>query len=383
MSYELITRHITGDSPGRKTSFQYFKIGPEASADIPKVFIQAALHADEQPGIMVLHHLLKLLKQADAKDQLVAQFVLMPMVNPLGMGGLRLNQHQGRYEEVSGVNYNRKWPRLYEAIAEDIDGKLGQDAENNQQIIIKAVADWIASSKPITAVEQQRHFVIQEAYDADYVLDLHCDDEALVHLFAVPQLKESSHNLSTWIGSAATLLAEDSGGGSFDEVWPALWIDAAKENPEYPIPLKVKAAGTVEYRGESDVFDDLNKDDANRLYGFFQDEGLISGSAIMDKPQIAPEPTDLDATEMLRVDQAGLLAYKVELNQMVKKGQLIAELIALEGDEAFEKRTPIFAGTSGRIISRNINKYVWPGCSIAKIVGNEKLESRGDYLLED
>ena len=383
MSYELITRYITGDSPGRITSLQYYKVGPKASSGIPKVYLQAALHADEQPGIMVLHHLLKLLKKADSENKLNAEFILMPMVNPIGMGGLRLNQHQGRYEEVSGVNFNRKWPKLYDVIAKDIEGKLGQDADENQRVILSAISDWLASSTPVTAVEQQRKFIIQEAYNADYVLDLHCDNDALVHLFAVPQLIQSSHNLSTWIGSSATLLAEDSGGGSFDEVWPALWIDAANENSDHPIPLRVKAAGTVEYRGQADVFDDMNLDDAKRLYGFFQEEGIIDGPAIMEKPTNAPEPTDLDATEMLRVDQAGLLAYKVELNDMVEKGQLIAELIALEGDEAFEKRTPLYAGTTGRIISRNINKYVWPGCSIAKIVGIKKIENRGDYLLED
>lgn len=383
MSYELITRQITGDAPGKTTAFQYYTIGLAASSSVPKVYLQAALHADEQPGILVLHHLLKLLKQADLEDKLNAQFVLMPMVNSLGMGGLRLNQHQGRYDEVSGVNFNRKWPRLYDVIKEKISGKLGQNSDKNQDVILEAVADYLFTSKSITAIEQQRNFVIQEAYDADYILDLHCDNDALIHLFAVPQLSDSSHNLATWIGAEATLLADDSGGGSFDEVWPALWIDAARMNPNHPIPLKVKAAGTIEYRGQADVFDKINQDDAKRLYGFFQEEGLIDGSAIMEKPDIAPEPTDLDATEMLRVEQAGLLAYKVELNEKVEKGQLIAELIALDGDHAFEKRTPLYAGTAGRIISRNTNKYVWPGCSIAKIVGTEKLESRGDYLLED
>ena len=383
MSYQLISRQITGDAPGRITSLQYYKIGPEVSPAIPKVYLQAALHADEQPGIMVLHHLLKMLKKADAQDQLKAQFIIMPMVNPIGMGGLRLNQHQGRYDEVSGVNFNRKWPQLYDAIAKDISGKLTQNAAENEGIILHAISNWVANSKPITALEQQRQWIIKEAYNADYVLDLHCDNDALVHLFAVPQLTESSHNLATWIGASATLLAANSGGRSFDEVWPALWLDAANENPNHPINLKIKASGTVEYRGQHDVFDDLNSDDAMRLYGFFQEQGLISGSAIMHKPNTAPEPTDLEATEMLRVDQAGLLAYKVELNDKVEKGQLIAELIALDGDEAFEKRTPVYAGTSGKIISRNLNKYVWPGCSIAKIVGNKKLESRGDYLLED
>jgi len=366
MGFQQVTRHITGESPGRKTELRYYKIGPEANPDVPKVYLQAALHADEQPGILVLHHLLALLKEADLKSEIKAQFVLMPMVNPLGMGGLSFNQHQGRYDAVSGVNFNRKWPRLYPAIAKEIDGKLGEDAKQNQQTILAAVAKWLTSEKPVRALEQQRHYVIQEAYDADYVLDLHCDNDALVHLFAVPLLRESAHNLATWIGAAATLLAEDSGGGSFDEVWPSLWLEAAHENPDHPISMKVKASGTVEYRGQADTFDALNRQDATRLYGFFQEEGLIG-----------------DATEMLRVDEPGLLAYCVELGDRVEKGQVIAELVALDGEYAFQKRTPICTNTSGRVISRNTNKYVWPGCSIAKIVGNKKLESRGAYLLED
>lgn len=383
MSFQQIIRQITGDAPGTTTELRYYKIGPDASADVSKVYLQAALHADEQPGILVLHHLLALLKAADESGELNAQFVVMPMVNPLGMSGLSFNQHQGRYDVVSGVNFNRKWPSLYTAIAKQLDGKLGQDAEQNQQIILAEVATWLGSAKPVGALAQQRHLVMQEAYDADYVLDLHCDNDALVHLFAVPQLRESSHDLATWIGAEATLLAEDSGGGSFDEVWPGLWVDAARENPDHPIPLKIKASGTVEYRGQADTFDALNKQDAINLYGFFQEQGLTAGEMIAEKPSDAPVPTDLNATEMLRVDQAGLLAYAVELGDTVEKGQLVAELVALDGEQAFQQRTPVYAGTNGRIISRNTTKYVWAGCSIAKIVGSETLESRGEYLLED
>ena len=55
------------------------------------------MHADEQPGILILHHLLQLLRDADAAGELNAQFVLFPMVNPLGMGDIEFGQHQGRY----------------------------------------------------------------------------------------------------------------------------------------------------------------------------------------------------------------------------------------------------------------------------------------------
>ncbi len=80
-----------------------------------KVHLQAALHADEHPGTMVLHHLLPMLRQADDRGQLRARFTVMPLVNPLGMANLSLRHHIGRYDPNTGINYNRRWPDLFAA----------------------------------------------------------------------------------------------------------------------------------------------------------------------------------------------------------------------------------------------------------------------------
>lgn len=377
---EKLVRTITGDAPGKTTQLVYFKLGP-AQAEA-KVYLQAALHADEQPGILVLHHLLKRLEQAEAQGLLKARFVVMPMVNPLGMGDLGFRQHQGRYDRASGVNFNRNWPDLFKAIHVQVAGQLKQDAAHNIQSVRTAVHAWLTQQQPVNALQQQRHWVMQEAFDADFVLDLHCDNEALPHIFTVPQSAEVMQDLSDWMGAAATLLTEDSGGYSFDEVWSTLWLKLAAAYPDYPLPLACHSA-TLEYRGQFDTFDELNQEDAERLYGFLQSQGLIGGDLLRPRPPATPKGTDLAATEMTRVQQAGLLAYKVKLGDQVKKGELIADLISLEGEGAFVERVPVLAGTDGVIISRNINKYVWPGCSVAKVVGSVKLETRGEYLLED
>ncbi|MFI0400467.1 MAG: succinylglutamate desuccinylase/aspartoacylase family protein [Thiolinea sp.] len=375
-----IVRTITGDSPGKTTQLVYFKLGSEQAEK--KVYLQAALHADEQPGILVLHHLLKLLEQAEAQGLLKARLVVFPMVNPLGMGDIGFRQHQGRYDRASGVNFNRNWPDLFKAIHTKLANQLGDNAAHNIQLVRAAVKDWLKQQQPVNALQQQRQCVMQEAFDADYVLDLHCDNEALPHIFSVPQSAQVMQDLSDWMGAAATLFAEDSGGYSFDEVWSNVWLDLAKAYPDKAIPLACHSA-TLEYRGQFDTFDALNQEDAERLYGFLQSQALIGGELIRPRPVATPAGTDLAATEMTRVQQAGLLAYKVQLGDTVKKGDVLADLIALDGEGAFVERLPVLAGTDGVLISRNIHKYVWPGCSIAKIVGKEKLESRGEYLLED
>ena len=378
MSLERITHSIAADAPGTAAELTVFRIGSKDAGQ--KVYLQAALHADEQPGIMAIHHLLPLLEAAEAKGQLQARFTLLPMVNPLGMGQRLFEDHVGRYDFRGGVNFNRRWPDLFAAVGETVAPQLTDDPEANVATIRAAVRDWLAAQKPLTANQRLRHLVMTEAYDADYVLDLHCDNEALVHLFVTPDSMKELTELADHMGSVAQLVAEDSGGGSFDEVWPSLWTRLRAAHPEKPIPFSARAA-TLEYRGQADVFDALGKDDAARLFAFFRAKGLIAGTPPRVEP--APAPLPLSATEMLRVQSAGLLAYRVELGEHVEKGQPVADLIALSGPNAFVERTPILAGTSGRVISRNMSKFVVPGNSIAKIVGTEPLPGREGYLLED
>jgi predicted deacylase len=185
--------------------------------------------------------------------------------------------------------------------------------------------------------------------------------------------------LAKWTGSAATLLAEDSGGGSFDEVWPGFWINLNRAaGTDFP----VTRACTLEYRGNFDVFDNLNRNDADNLFGYFHAEGLIDGDSRGTQKEVQA-PVDLRAMEYIRSECAGLIAYQVGLGGLVKKGDVIAEMVALDGDEAFVGRTPILAGTAGILFARSVGKYVWAGAIIGKIAGRELLVETGSYLLGD
>jgi len=379
MSFEKVSRTLLGDTPGRSTEFNYFRIGPEGAER--KVYLQAALHADEQPGILILHHLVKLLREADAAGQLQARFVVMPMVNPLGMGDIEFGKHQGRYYRATGVNHNRNWPSLYDAVGDGLAAQLGADAYENIRRVRNALRHWADSLPIVTAQQQWRQCVIREACDADYVFDLHCDDDSLLHIFSVPQLADNMQQLADWCGAAATMLAEDSGGGSFDEVWPAIWLRLAAECGDRPLPLPVVSC-TLEYRGQMDTFDALNHQDARNLYSYFQEQGLIGG-AVLGHKSPARAGTDLRATEYVTAPRAGLLAYRVEPGDWVKKGDCVAELLQLDGDGAFIDRTAVLAGTSGQVISRKIQKYVWAGANVCKIVGSEIIDSRSGNLLSD
>lgn len=371
---------LPGDAPGHATTLYWYTVGPEDAET--KVHLQAALHADEQPGTMAIHHLLPMLRDADVAGKLRARFVIFPSVNPLGLATRVLRRHIGRYDLETGVNYNRRWPDLHAAIADALPGKLGPNAKANIANIRAAVGEWIDVQRPVTAIQKLRLHVLKSAHDADIVLDLHCDDESLMHIFTSPDLMPGLQDLADQMGVAATLTAEDSGGGSFDEVLPNLYRKAQRANPGSPIPIACEAA-TLEYRGQADTHDALGQTDAQGLFNFFVGRGLVDLPAVAPASK-APGPTPFEATEVLRTSAPGLLAYRVELGQTVQAGDVVADLIAMDGPEAFVGRTPIRAGTDGFILSRASAKFAVAGSAVAKIVGTKILPSRaGAYLLED
>ena len=373
--------YIKGDSPGAQFTLPIYEFGQAKKG--PKIYLQAGMHADEHPGLLVLHHLMDLLEKAEKENQLAAHFVILPVVNPLGLTHITHHHHYGRYHLTNGLNYNRGWPDFAQILASQdgfADG-LCQDAEANQAYVRSLISQWLTSSSPVTALENHRHIVMSYCFDADMVLDLHCDDVALNHLYIVPQNLPRYQGLADRMGSQATLTAENSGGGSFDEVWTGLWIELQSRFPDVPWPAPVLST-TLEYRGQADVFDDISSQDAQGLFDFFCDEGLITKAPSTPLVPSVP-PTDLAACEVLRVSQAGLIAYHVKLGDEVKTGDVIADLILLDGSHPARERVPIKAGTDGIIFSMMASKYVWPGTSIAKIAGQQKLASRGAYLLED
>lgn len=358
---------------------------PEAR---PKAYLQAALHADETPGLLVLHHLVRLLDAAAARDEITGQIVILPYANPIGLDQNVNGYHLGRQHLGGGGNFNRNWLDLSEPVAEAVAGQLGPDPEKNVEAIRAALRAAVSGRHEALPPDQlgaelidHRLRLAQEAVDADLVLDLHCDLEALMHIFLIPAHWPEAQDLVAELGCRAALLAADSGGGSFDEAFSTPWIKLAARFPENPIPPACLSA-TVELRGRGDVSDSLAGTDAAALFRILQRRGFVAGDP-GNLPERLCEATPLEAVDVLRAPAAGVLAYKVALGERVKEGDVVAEVIDPAADPE-SARTEVTARTDGLVLSRHVQFYVTPGTSIAKIVGTKPLPHRSEgSLLED
>ncbi len=374
---------LSRPAPGTERVLRVYRWGDEAAR--PKAYIQASLHADETPGLLVAHHLTRLLDEAEAAGRLSGQVVLVPYANPVGLGQFVNGQQLGRYELSGGGNFNRHWPELDALVGEELDGRLTEDAEANVALIRETLKTALARQpEPSKELDRLRLALARQACDADLVLDLHCDDEALFHLFIIPQHWPALEDLARELGAQAVLLAEDSGGGSFDEAFSGPWLRLARRFPDAPIQPACQAA-TVELRGTADVHDEVACRDAEAILrvlvrrGYLEGEGGETG----ELPPALCEATDLEACDTVKAPAAGVLSYRVGLGALVAKGETIADLIDPAAEDPQAARQEIRSATDGFLLSRCSHKFVSAGASVAKVVGRERLAHRTGYLLED
>jgi len=360
---------LDGGAPGTARTIAVHRYGTPGAR--PKAHLQAALHADEIPGLLVLHHLMPLLVAADDAGQVSGEVVVVPYANPIGLDQFLNGRHSGRVELAGGGNFNRNWPNLAAGLADAVAGQLGDDATANAATVRTALLEKVAALPAVTELQSLQRALLGLAIDADLVLDLHCDTgEALVHLFTLEELAADLAGLAAELGAEAVLLGE-LGGGPFDETCSTPWRRLREACPDRPIPMAC-ASVTVELRGQGDVSDELARADAQALFRSLQRSGVITGDP---GPLPAPrcEARHLNTCEVLRAPVTGVLAYNVALGDAVKTGDTVAWLVdpAAAGPE--QGRHPVLAGTDGVVMAINLMKYAMAGWSIAKIAGSTPL----------
>ncbi|WP_022726864.1 succinylglutamate desuccinylase/aspartoacylase family protein [Fodinicurvata sediminis] len=380
MSHSIERQILKGSPPGTEHQLLIHRFGPSDAKR--KAYIQASLHADETPAMLVAQHLLTLLHAASSANRIQGQITLVPYANPIGLSQFINGVHLGRHDLGEGGNFNRSWPDLFELALEELSGKLGHDIEQNRDTIRKAMRSALASMEPRSESGHLKQLLALEACDADLVLDLHCDDDALMHLYLTPHHWPEGQGLAADLACAAVLLAEDSGGGSFDEAFSTPWPRLAEVFPDVPIPRDGCFSATIELRGQADVDDHLAAKDAQAIFRELQRSGLVEGQA-EDIPALQCEATALEACEILRAPATGIVVYQAELGQQVTSDTVIAELVDPEAEDDTTNRQSIRAGTSGLLLCRRLRKYVQAGESIAKIAGRDPLPERKGLLLDD
>lgn len=361
---------LLSNSLGSHKTLTSLHFGTPGSANrgSKKVYIQASLHAEELPGMLVAHHVRALLEAAEAAGQLAGEVVLVPVANPIGLAQRLDHKPMGRFELDTSENFNRHYPDFAKALLPAILGKLGPDAASNVRVVRAAMADHLAAWQPQTELQSLRKTLLGLAHDADTMLDLHCDCEGVMHFYCEeacwPQLEPLAH----FMGSQAILLAKDSGGGPIDECLSGVWWRLAEalqaQGLDHPLPQGC-CTTTIELRGELDVSHALATQDAQAIFRYLEHVGVLQTGRQPTVPAAQCQPTPLAGSETLRASGPGVLVFAAQPGQLLRQGDLVAEVI----NPVEQQTEKVLAGVDGVFYARIRDRYVTSGCEIGKIAG--------------
>jgi uncharacterized protein len=357
------THPLVSNTLGTAREVVSFHFGKPGSGE--KIYIQASLHADELPGMLVAHHLRERFTALEARGELKGEIILVPVANPVGLGQMMLRSHLGRFETATGENFNRHYPALFDGVAERVADTLGADATENVRKIRAAMHDTLTTMEAATEVPSLRKALMSLACDADVVLDLHCDCDAVLHLYTGTPLWPQCEPLARYLGAASTLLATESGDCPFDEACSQTWWQLAARFPDKPIPMACLSV-TVELRGLSSVSHALAEKDAAQIIAFLQHRGVIAGAAPA-LPPLVHGATPLAGSESIVAPASGVVAFLASPGDWIKTGDAVAEVINPITNEVHRVKSR----TEGVLYACENRHFAVAGMWLCKVAGAE------------
>lgn len=338
---QTTVEHIAGDTDGVTWRVPVLRFSPQPGASGPSVYLQAALHANEQPGTGALHVLSGRLRGAEAAGELLGSVTIVPVANPIGLAQHLFGDQMGRFDTASRVNFNREYPLLDQP---DVG-------------LLDAGGPW-------TGAEALKRRLLALAMPHDIVLDLHCDDEAVPYLYMHGALWPIGQDLAVALGAEAVVLWDGpDGGAAFEEAALAPWLAV----PTAEAHLDRRVVATVELRGRRDVSEELGGHDAEGLWRFLLGRGVVAGELPLPRP-FAGVAASIRRVTMVRASQPGTIWYHVSPGDRVEAGARLATILHRPGEALSEY--DVAAPHAGYVLTRRAHRYTRAGEDLLKLVGD-------------
>jgi predicted deacylase len=333
-------QEITGKSPFQ--SHRLSVIDFVGSAEGPSVYMQGSLHADEQPGAAILHHLALVLEEAESAGKIVGRVRIVPQANPIGLHQNVMEQHMGRYHLGSRTNFNRSFD---------------------------LVDSWDKLPAPQEArgvdLRLKRH-LMGLAKGHDVILDLHCDDEAILYLYCYRPRWPQAQALAARTGAKVALLWDadfDTEADAFEEAVTKPFVDSGHQGDWL--------TATMEYRGQADTDPAVMAEDARRLYLFLVDRGVVEDEA-PPAPELSTQAVSLRQVMNIFPPALGTLLFHAKPGDRLEKGDLIAQVLVEPGSR--EGAVDVVAPEAGLLMARSKIRLARPSEKIAALICDREVE---------
>ncbi|MFY8273865.1 succinylglutamate desuccinylase/aspartoacylase family protein [Pseudoalteromonas sp. SSDWG2] len=291
------------------------------------VYIQANMHGAEVQGNAVIYQLLEQLKMLDLRGDIT----LVPYANPIGCNQKSGEFTLGRFDPITGVNWNRLYhfnTELVSEFAERSSNLSDEQLRHEFKAALEAEVDTrlngpahkLATGKRIALNLQKL------AHQADIVLDLHTGPISAKHLYAPEYARDSAR----YFDIEHVLLIPNEFDGAMDEAafcpWWQLQEQLAQQGRDFAVPVE---AYTVELGSQERIDLDDALEDANSILSYLNYQGVFKDAHYTPKV-MQRHACYLKDYVAYYAPMGGMVQYKAKLGEHVKAGDTIAHILRME-----------------------------------------------------
>ncbi|MEW6998220.1 succinylglutamate desuccinylase/aspartoacylase family protein [Colwelliaceae bacterium BS250] len=293
----------------------------------PSVYIQANIHGAEVQGNAVIYQLLELLQ----KEYLAGDITLVPYANPIGCNHKNGEYTLGRFDPITGVNWNRMYhfdesvidgfaQRNIDCSTEDIKAKFEQYMHNE-------IADKIDHNNYGLSTGRRIAYQLQQmAHQADIVLDLHTGPISSKHIYC-PEYAQAS---ASYFNIEHTILIPNSFAGAMDEATFCPWWSLTQALAELGRDVDFnKESFTVELGSQELIDLDEALIDARSILCYLQYKKVLNNNALLPN-EMTRYACYLTDYKMFYSPMGGMVDYLADFGQPLTAGQPLARILRMD-----------------------------------------------------
>lgn len=340
----------------------------------PHIHIQASVHGAELQGNAVILQLMEILNSIKINGSIT----FIPLANPYATNNKHGTYTYGRYNPVTGDNWNRNYVDIIPAAKFDIKkfAKEHKDLPWHEiRDLFKAQLFTVIENHIEDLKERRRHsennklnLLLQKlAASADAILDLHTGPVATRYLYCPEYAKEASKFLKF----KHVLLVPHEFGSAMDEACFMPWIHLVNALKDMGRDIKLDVDSfTLEFGSEESFCMADAEKDVESIINYLKYKGVIEG--VPDEINSVSCP--LADYKTIYSPNGGLVDYHFLPGERYKAGEPLATFYNLKNIDPTNpiksSRTQVKALEDGLVINRCPSSSVHQGMELFQVMTN-------------
>ncbi|WP_019027230.1 succinylglutamate desuccinylase/aspartoacylase family protein [Colwellia piezophila] len=296
------------------------------------VYIQANMHGAEVQGNAVIFQLLELLQHCDLRGNIT----LVPYANPVACNHKNGEYTLGRFDPITGVNWNRMYhfnQSMIQPFAEQyLDANEADIRDDFKRFLVTELDQKLAHNIWGITTGQRIAYQLQRlAHQADIVLDLHTGPISSKHLYC-PEYAQAS---AEYFDIEHTILIDNDFGGAMDEAtfcpWWSLQQAFEKLGRNFTMGKGAfkRESFTVELGSQEQIDLDVAKEDASSILAYLHSQGVIDNQQYQPKA-MTRYACYLKDYKAIYSPMGGMVDYLAEFGKPLAAGEPLARILRMD-----------------------------------------------------